>query len=105
MISTRKLAQRVSYIFLSFILLLCIQGCSDEKDLYQGYVEGEARYLASPFSGDLMKRFVHRGDQVVKGQPLFQLDTNPQALDLLAKEAELQQAKKIVYSATTCLDS
>jgi HlyD family secretion protein len=56
-------------------LLLLFAGCSDPpKDRFQGYVEGEFVYVASPLSGQLETLSVQRGQQVTTGQPLFALD-------------------------------
>jgi HlyD family secretion protein len=63
---------------------------------YQGYVEGENLYLASPYSGDLVETFVKRGQRVKKGQLLFRLDDNPQLLDVKQDQALLMQAKKVL---------
>jgi HlyD family secretion protein len=63
---------------------------------YQGYVEGENLYLASPYSGNLIESFVQRGQQVKKGQLLFRLDDNPQLLDVKQDQALLVQAKKVL---------
>src|SRR2546430_8545001 len=50
-------------------------GCSDpKKDRFQGYVEGEFVYVASPLAGQLETLSVQRGQQVTTGQPLFALD-------------------------------
>ena len=56
-------------------LLLLSAGCSDpKKDRFQGYVEGEFVYVASPLAGQLETLSVQRGQQVTTGQPLFALD-------------------------------
>ena len=69
----------------ALILLLAFAGCSDRyQDRFQGYVEGEFVYVASPFAGQLEILSVQRGDQVTTGQPLF-------ALDETAEKAARQQ--------------
>jgi HlyD family secretion protein len=56
-------------------LLLFFAACSNRtQDRFQGYVEGEFVYVASPLAGQLEVLFVQRGQQVTTGQPLFQLD-------------------------------
>jgi HlyD family secretion protein len=56
-------------------VLLLFAGCSDPpKDRFQGYVEGEFVYVASPLAGQLEMLSVQRGQQVTTGQPLFALD-------------------------------
>lgn len=69
-------------------------GRSDHQH-YQGYVEGENLFLASPYSGVLVKKLVNRGQSVKKGDLLFQLEDNPEALIIQQTEAELLQAKRI----------
>lgn len=72
--------------------------CGDlrQKHEFQGYVEGENSYLASPYSGILEKLLVSRGEQVKRGQILFQLDTEPQALQIQQSSSNLLQAKNLL---------
>ena len=71
----------------ALMLLLLLNGCSDpSKDRFQGYVEGEFVYVASPLAGQLETLSVQRGQQVTTGQPLF-------ALDETAERAGLDQAR------------
>ncbi len=61
------------------ILLLFLGSCSDPpKNRFQGYVEGEFVYVASPLAGTLESVHVRRGDQVKAGDPLFALDETPE---------------------------
>jgi HlyD family secretion protein len=56
-------------------LCLLFAGCSRKsQDRFQGYVEGEFVYVASPLAGQLEILSVQRGQQITTGQPLFQLD-------------------------------
>ena len=60
---------------------------------YQGYVEGEFVYVASPIAGALSKLAVRRGQQVIAGQSLFELE-RAQELAAQREGAErLQQAR------------
>jgi HlyD family secretion protein len=60
-------------IWLALAFVLC--SCSDPPtDRFQGYVEGEFVYVASPLAGQLDQLSVQRGQQVTTGQPLFSLD-------------------------------
>ena len=71
----------------ALMLLLLLNGCSDpSKDRFQGYVEGEFVYVASPLAGQLETLSAQRGQQVITGQPLF-------ALDETAERAGLDQAR------------
>lgn len=80
-------------IILTLLLLSC--GHSGERS-YQGYVEGDNIYLASPNSGILEKLLVQRGQLVSKGQLLFQLDAEPQAQVIKQYSGELAQAKSLL---------
>jgi HlyD family secretion protein len=72
-----------------------------ERDVVQGYVEGEFVYVASPLAGMLEELPVQRGAQVDAGDPLFALECGAeqaereQAVRRLAQgEAQLEDAKK-----------
>ena len=57
------------------LAILFISSCSNSpQDRFQGYVEGEFVYVASPLAGQLESLQVRRGDQVKTGDPLFALD-------------------------------
>jgi len=69
------------------LALLAMASCRDQSnDRFQGYVEGEFVYVASPLAGQLETLSVQRGQQVATGQPLF-------ALDETAEKAARQQAQ------------
>ncbi len=71
----------------ALILLLLVGSCSDPpKNRFQGYVEGEFVYVASPLAGQLEMLSVQRGQQVTTGQALF-------ALDEIAEKAAREQIK------------
>lgn len=84
------------------LLILCIgtiflNACVDSDDQgFQGYVEGENIYLASPYSGKLTYIAVSRGQRVSKGQLLYELDKDPQALHVAQYTADLNQANHIL---------
>lgn len=68
---------------------------------YQGYLEAEYVYVASPYGGALRELSVARGDAVKTGQPLFALDPEPEARgfqETMEKhrkaEAQLADARK-----------
>lgn len=70
-------------------------GCGNsDKHRYQGYVEGENIYLASPYSGKLIQALVLRGERVKKGELLFKLDPYPQMLDIQEATASLKKGKQ-----------
>ena len=69
------------------LALFVMAGCRDRpNDRFQGYVEGEFVYVASPLAGQLETLSVQRGQQVTAGQPLF-------ALDETAEKAAREQAQ------------
>ena len=89
----------------AFLLLVpfFIGSCSNApQDRFQGYVEGEFVYVASPLAGQLDSLQVRRGDQVKAGDPLFALDETAEkaALDqaraaLVLSEAEFTRQEKL----------
>jgi HlyD family secretion protein len=96
-------------------LLLLVAGCSDQKkDRFQGYVEGEFVYVASPLAGQLETLSVQRGQQVTIGQPLFALDETAERAAreqieaaLVLSERELGRQEKLFgtgVAATQDLD-
>jgi HlyD family secretion protein len=63
----------------ALLLLLLLGSCSDPPaNRFQGYVEGEFVYVASPLAGTLETLHVRRGQQVKAGDPLFALDETPE---------------------------
>ena len=100
--ASRLVQTLVSAVGLSLALLF-ISSCSDSpQDRFQGYVEGEFVYVASPLAGQLDSLQVQRGDQVKSGDPLFALDETAEkaALDmaraaLVLTEAEFTRQEKL----------
>ena len=112
-------ASRLVHIFSNAVCLslalLFISSCSNApQDRFQGYVEGEFVYVASPLAGQLESLPVRRGDQVQAGDPLFALDETAEkaALDqaraaLVLSEAEFARQEKLFgtgVAATQDLD-
>lgn len=57
-----------------------LAGCSNQDtSTYQGYVEGEFVYVASPVGGRLERLGVQRGQTVSAGAPLFVLESTDEA--------------------------
>jgi HlyD family secretion protein len=75
----RLLQTNHSYLAYAAMALICafaLTGCGNNHPRrFQGYVEGEFVYVASPLAGQLITLYVHRGRQVKTGDPLFALDT------------------------------
>lgn len=71
-----------------------ITGCSpNSSNVFQGYIEGEYIYIASPLSGTLQNLAVARGDQVAAGQWLFQLERRSEADAARQASNNLSQAQ------------
>lgn len=96
---------RLSLYGIAALLAALLSGCDRKPDnSYQGYVEGQFVYVASPQSGRLEHLGVSRGDSVAVNHPLFTLDQEPeasaamQARQLLhadeARLADLQTGKR-----------
>lgn len=68
-------------------------GTPMKKADFYGYVEGEFLYLALPTGGTLTHLFVQKGDTVKKGDTLFVLDPEPEALALREAEQRLKVAQ------------
>jgi len=72
--------------------LLLLASCADKpRDHYQGYVEAEYTFVASPLGGRLLNLAVERGQEVKAGVPLFELESvtetaaRDEALDRLSQ--------------------
>lgn len=71
-----------------------LTGCSSKSsDEFQGYVEGEYVYVASPIGGALTNLAVARGGEVKAGQLLFELERSSEADAVQQAEKNLAQAK------------
>ncbi len=69
-------------------------GCSlNSSNVFQGYIEGEYVYVASPLGGALTNLAVARGDEVKAGQMLFELERGSEAAAVQQAEKNLAQAK------------
>lgn len=86
---------RFILMFLAPVLaVLCGAGCAPQKaNEFQGYIEGEYVYVASPLGGTLTDLAVARGDQVNTGQLLFALERESEAAAVRQAEHNLSQAQ------------
>jgi HlyD family secretion protein len=76
------------------LVTIFIAGCSRHSpNQFQGYIEGEYVYVASPLSGTLQQLAVARGDRVETGQWLFQLERRAEADAARQASNNLAQAK------------
>src|SRR5437763_16561604 len=93
--ASRLIHTSSSVVCLSLALFF-ISSCSNApQDRFQGYVEGEFVYVASPLAGQLESLQVRRGDQVKAGEPLFALDETAEkaALDMARAALVLSEAE------------
>ena len=75
------------------MIALIICSCADSpKGTYQGYVEGEFVYVASPIGGRLETLNVRRGQIVKKGDPLFELEHELEASVVREASEKYRQA-------------
>jgi HlyD family secretion protein len=71
-----------------------LAGCSgNSSGAFQGYIEGEYVYVASPLGGALTNLAVARGDSVKTGQLLFELERGSEADAVRQAEKNLAQAQ------------
>jgi len=74
--------------------LLALAGCGrPDSSSYQGYLEGEFVYVASPLAGQLEKLTVQKGTQVTAGAPLFSLEPGAELATLRAAAEGLRQSQ------------
>jgi HlyD family secretion protein len=84
---------------LLWIIAGTLIGCSgDKRPTYQGYVEGEYVYIASPVGGRLERLVVQRGQTIQAGAPLFQLEADEE------KAAKLQANEQLKASQAQLAD-
>lgn len=87
---------------LIIIIGLALTGCGDSKQsTFQGYVEGEFVYVASPIAGRLDRLMVRRGQEVKIKTALFALE----AQDELAAVRQSNQLVKVALSQLQDLKS
>ncbi len=86
--------QRIFILCASAIAMTFLAGCSgNSSGGFQGYIEGEFVYIASPLAGTLTNLAVARGNSVTNGQLLFELERGAETSALDAAKKNLQQAK------------
>ena len=64
-----------------------------QPPLAVGYVEGEFVLLASPYAGQLQKLYVHRGDRIDAGKPVFALEQESERQARVEAEQNLKSAE------------
>lgn len=84
------------YFQLSLLILTAalFAGCApNSANEFQGYIEGEYVYVASPLGGALTNLAVARGDSVTNGQMLFTLERGSETAALDEAKKNLAQSK------------
>jgi HlyD family secretion protein len=89
--SIHKLLLLAGTLATTFAFLTSCSRPASQK--WQGYVEGEFVYVASPFAGALEALKVTRGMQVKQGDLLFELDSAFERHDRDEAEGQLRQAE------------
>ena len=88
---SRPVSRRMIGLLASLILFASCD--RPERNVVQGYVEGEFVYVASPLAGALRSLNVRRGMQVQAGTPLFELDSVPETAARDEAERKLAEAQ------------
>ena len=93
------MTRRLLILFLGINLSGCEKPANDS---WQGYIEGEFVLLASPYAGQVQKLYVHRGDTVELGKPVFALEQESERAARTEAEQRLRtsQAKLENLQAT-----
>lgn len=88
-------------LVLAWALLLVLPGCGRESGLgpFQGWVEGEFVYVASPLPGQLDGLSVVRGQSVAAGAPLFALERGFEEAAVAEAAFGLRQAEDKLNNA------
>ena len=94
---------RVNLLCCVAFAAMFLAACSlDSPNQFQGYIEGEYVYVASPLGGTLQQLDVARGHQVTAGQRLFELERRSEADATRQASNDLEQTKaNLALSETT----
>lgn len=81
--------------FAILALLFVTSSCSEPPpDTFQGYVEGEFVYVASPIGGRLERLNVRKGETIRKGAPLFELEHTLESYVVMEAKEKHRQARE-----------
>jgi HlyD family secretion protein len=82
------------HVILVVLAAALLSGCGQHgSGAFQGYIEGEYVYIASPLGGALTNLAVARGDSVKAGQSLFMLERQSEAAALTQAGKNLAQVQ------------
>lgn len=88
-----KAVKILCYLIVGCTLSCLLCACNEtESKLWQGYVEGEFIYVASPLGGQLDEISVRKGQNVEAGQPLFTLEREFERAGVEEAEGNLDRA-------------
>ncbi len=91
---TSERVRMKNFAILAASAAVLLSGCGkNSTGSFQGYVEGEYVYVASPLGGALTNLAVARGDSAKAGQLLFELERQSEAAALAQAEKNLAQAQ------------
>ena len=86
--------RRIKIICGLALVAVLVTGCSpSSRSVFQGYIEGEYVYVASPLGGTLQNLAVTRGNEVETGQWLFTLERRSEGDAVRQASNNLAQAK------------
>ena len=82
-------------IVAAFALAFVLAGCNEVKNPgYQGWVEADMIFVSPDESGRVIKLSAREGDEVKKGEPLYEIDDELQKADLNQQNATLANAQQ-----------
>jgi HlyD family secretion protein len=81
-------------VLFPWVIATALAGCSHEgTSSFQGYVEGEYVYVASPVGGRLDRLSVQRGQSIEDKASLFELESDQEAAAKLQADQQLKAAQ------------
>jgi len=92
---------RLLTIFLLTALVALVAGCDDSnRNVYQGYIEGDYVYISSTVGGTVANVPVVKGDRAEAGALLFELDPEPESSIYRETLSQLRSAQALYEDKT-----
>jgi HlyD family secretion protein len=91
--SARRVIVIVAVAVVAFIIWRIWGPGANDPDVLPGYLEGDTLFMAAPVSGAVKKVYVVRGQTVVAGAPLFEMDSRVLGAQRSQSEAQLSQSE------------